>query len=123
MIKLNHKKLDVWKLSLELTTKIYELTKLFPASEMYGLISQLRRAAVSITSNIAEGAARSSKKERNRFYEMSRSSLVEVDTQLLIALKLNYVSEEDIHRLDEHVNHLFAKLSNLISKGRTSTAA
>ncbi len=123
MIKLNHKKLDVWKLSLELTTKIYELTKLFPASEMYGLTSQLRRAAVSITSNIAEGAARSSKKERNRFYEMSRSSLVEVDTQLLIALKLNYVSEEDIHRLDELVNHLFAKLSNLISKGRTSTAA
>ena len=123
MIKLNHKKLDVWKLSFDLTINIYELTQLFPASEMYGLTSQLRRAAVSITSNIAEGAARSSIKERYRFFEISRSSLVEVDTQLLIALNLNYVSEEDIQRLDELLNHLFAKLSNLISRGRTSKAS
>ena len=121
MIKLNHKKLDIWNLSLELTTNIYELSRLFPASEIYGLTSQLRRAAISISSNIAEGAARSSNKERCRFFEMSRSSLVEVDTQLEIALKLEYVSSEEMEQFDELLNHLFATLSNLIKRSRSSS--
>lgn len=122
MIKLNHKKLDVWKLSIELTTNIYKLTSTFPSFESYGLTSQLRRAAVSISSNIAEGAARTSKKERIRFFEMSRSSLVEVDTQLLIALKLKYVTFGEVEQLDELLNHLFAKLSNLIKQSRVKPA-
>ena len=118
MIKLNHKKLDVWKLSLELTVIIYKITSSFPSFEMYGLASQLRRAAVSISSNIAEGAARSLGKERVRFFELSRSSLVEVDTQLEIALKLKYVTIGEVEQLDEHLIHLFAKLSNLIKQSR-----
>lgn len=120
MIKLNHKKLDVWKLSIELTIAIYEISSSFPASELYGLTSQLRRAAVSISSNIAEGAARSSLKERRRFYEISRSSLVEVDTQLETALSLKYIQPDAIERLDEQLNHTFAMLSNLITKSRQS---
>lgn len=122
MIELNHKKLDVWKLSLELTAIIYKLTSTFPSFEMHGLASQLRRAAVSISSNIAEGAARSSEKERVRFFEISRSSLVEVDSQLEIAMKLEYVSSEEIEQLDELLNHLFAKLSNVIKKSKIANA-
>lgn len=118
MIKLNHKKLNVWKLSIELTVDIYEISSLFPTCELYGLTPQLRRAAISISSNIAEGAARSSTKERGRFFEIARSSLVEVDTQLEIALRLKYIQQDAIVHLDEKLNHTFAMLSNLITKSR-----
>ena len=114
MINLSHKKLDVWKASIKLTAIIYELTLLFPNHELYGLTSQLRRASVSIPSNIAEGAARKSAKERRRFYEIARSSLVEVDTQLEIADKLNYLSDNDLNKVENKLDHIFAMLSNLI---------
>ena len=87
MLNLNHKNLDVWRASINFTTVIYNLTNNFPKSEVYGLSSQLRRAAVSVSSNIAEGAARKSKIERIRFFEMARSSLVEIDTQLEISTR------------------------------------
>jgi four helix bundle protein len=116
MINLSHKKLDVWKSSLNLTAIIYELTLLFAKHELYGLTSQLRRASVSIPSNIPEGAARKSAKERRRFYEIARSSLVEVDTQLEIAEKLNYLSDNDLNKVDKKLDHIFAMLSNLIKK-------
>jgi len=122
MINLKHKKLDVWQKGIELTVAVYNITGLFPETELYGLSSQLRRAAVSITSNIAEGAARSSAKERSRFYEISRSSLVEVDTQLEIALKLKYIQQNDMKDLNELLNHTFALLSNMISMSRQPTA-
>ena len=93
---------------------IYKLTKDFPKTEIYGLVSQIRRAAVSIPSNIAEGSARSSAKERIRFYEISRSSLVEVDTQLEIAMRLNYCNKSNLKEISEQMNHLFASISNLI---------
>lgn len=80
MVKLKHKNCNVWKLSIEFTATIYERIKKFPKSERYGLISQLKRTAISAPSNIAEGAARSSAKKRRRFYEIARSSLVEIDT-------------------------------------------
>lgn len=82
MLNLNHKDLKVWEKSIELVTDIYALTDDFPSEEKFGLISQLRRASVSIPSNIAEGASRKSENERKRFYEIARSSLVEVDTQM-----------------------------------------
>jgi four helix bundle protein len=116
MINLKHKKLNVWKLSIELTAIIYDLTQDFPDTERFGLISQLRRASVSISSNLAEGASRSSVKERCRFYEIARSSLVEIDTQLEIALLLNYFTEVENSDLADKMNHLFAMLSNLIKK-------
>ncbi|HLR26761.1 MAG TPA: four helix bundle protein [Fodinibius sp.] len=115
MIELKHKKLNVWKVSMGLTANIYTVTNTFPKSELYGLTSQLRRASVSVPSNIAEGSARSSAKERRRFYEISRSSLVEIDTQIEIALRLGYISTSDIERMEEQINHTFAMLSNLIT--------
>ncbi len=116
MLNLNHKNLTVWKESIELITDIYQLTLSFPKEELYGLVSQLRRAAVSIVSNIAEGAARSTLKERKRFYEIARSSLVEIDTQLEIAYRLKYCDEKNLESLKNRMNHIFAMLSKMISK-------
>jgi|AntRauTorcE11898_2_1112593.scaffolds.fasta_scaffold33228_2 four helix bundle protein len=116
MIDLKHKKLDVWKIAIELTSEIYKLTSKFPANGKYGLVSQLRRAAVSISSNSAEGAARSSPKERRRFHEIARSFLVEIDTQLEISSNLKFTTDNQIPNLDDKKNHLFAILSNLIRK-------
>ena len=115
-MNLNHKRLEVWKESIELVKIIYTMTANFPKSELFGLTSQLRRAGVSIVSNIAEGCSRKSSVERKRFFEISRSSLVEIDTQLEISLNLNYLTNEDLDNLSELLNKLFAKLSNLISK-------
>jgi len=83
MLKLNHKKLEVWKASIELVTDIYRITNSFPISELYGLVNQVRRAAISVPSNISEGAARKSAAERRRFFEISRSSLSEIDTNVV----------------------------------------
>ncbi len=116
MLNLAHKKLDVWKKSLTLVSQVYKLTQSFPREEQFGLISQLRRASVSVISNIAEGFARSSEIETKRFLEISRSSLVEVDTQIEIALKLNYLNQKDIIDLIESSNHIFAMLTKLIKK-------
>jgi four helix bundle protein len=120
MINLKHKKLHVWQLNIELTAAIYQLTRGFPKTERYGLVSQMRRAAVSVSSNIAEGAARSSKKERHRFYEVARSSLVEIDTQLEISCILGFIPEKQNPDLKDKMNHLFAMLSNMDKKGQLS---
>lgn len=116
MLNLGHKNLNVWKLSLNLISEIYRLTKAYPKEELYGLTSQMRRAVVSVSSNIAEGASRRSYLERKRFYEISRSSLIELDTQLEISLKLNYISDGFINELGDLVNHVFAMLTKLIDK-------
>jgi four helix bundle protein len=116
MLKLSHKNLDVWRLSVNFVTSIYQLTENFPKSELYGIVSQIRRAAVSIASNIAEGASRISSKEKTRFYVVARSSLVEVDTQLEIAMRLEYCSDKNLKKISEQLNHLFAMLSNMIGK-------
>jgi four helix bundle protein len=114
MIKLNHKKLNVYKSSIDLVSEVYSLTKTFPPSENFGLVSQLRRASVSIPSNIAEGSARSSDAELKRFNQIARSSLVEIDTQIEIALKLGYLNEGDIEKLSDLSNQVFAMLSKMI---------
>ena len=116
MLKLNHKNLDVWKVSLLLIKDIYTLTESYPKSEIFGLTSQLRRASVSVNSNIAEGASRRTSAERKRFYEVSRSSLVEIDTQLEISILLNYVRETSLNEINNKTNELFAKITNLINK-------
>ncbi|MDX1618546.1 MAG: four helix bundle protein [Balneolaceae bacterium] len=113
MLNLNHKRLDTWKLSIDFIEMIYSITDKFPSSELFGLTSQLRRAAVSVSSNIAEGSSRSSSKDRKRFFEMARSSLVEIDTQFAIAVRLNFVDQDTLNSLDELLNKLFAMLTNL----------
>jgi len=114
MLDLSHKKMTVWVKSLELVKLIYELTDTFPKEEKYGMISQLRRASVSVASNISEGASRRTHKERTRFYEIARSSLVEVDTQIELSLKLNYLTKDDIMILNENANEVFAMLSAMV---------
>jgi four helix bundle protein len=116
MLNLAHKKLDLWGKSKTLVSEIYKLTNTFPSEEQFGLTPQLRRASVSIISNIAEGFARSSQLETKRFLDIVRSSLVEIDAQIEIALKLNYLNEKDIIELTENSNYIFAMLTKLIKK-------
>ncbi|TSA29060.1 MAG: four helix bundle protein [Ignavibacteriales bacterium] len=116
MLELNHKKLDVWNKSIELVTEIYRVTKFLPKEEIFGLSSQLRRASVSVISNIAEGSARKSSLERKRFYEISRSSLVEIDAQIEIAQRLSYINIEQIDKLNILINQIFAMMSKLIQR-------
>jgi len=97
-----HKKLDVWKLSMELSGSIYRLTAALPDGERFGLVSQMRRAAVSIPSNLAEGSARSSKHEFRNFISISRGSLSELDTQLDLAQQIGFItapSRAEVDRL------------------------
>jgi len=98
MLQLAHKKLDVYLIALKLLKEVYILTEKFPKEEKYVLVSQLRRAAISVCSNLAEGSARVSKTEKKRFYEVARSALVEVDTQLEISLSLNYFQKNAIEK-------------------------
>lgn len=116
MLKLSHKNLDVWKTSVAFVSEIYKLTENFPKTKLYGIVNQIRRASVSIPSNIAEGASRNSFKDRNRFYIIARSSLVELDTQLEISMHLKYCSEEQLIAISEKMNHIFAMLSKMIKK-------
>ena len=91
----SYRELIAWQKAMVLVTAIYKITKSFPRGELYGLVNQLRRAAVSVPSNIAEGQARYSSKEFHHFLSHARGSLVEIETQLLIAKELQYVSPTD----------------------------
>jgi four helix bundle protein len=110
-----HKDLKVWQKSLDYVTEIYQLTKSYPKDEIYGLANQLRRAAVLIPSNIAEGAARSTKKEFNQFLHISLGSLSELETQLLISENLGYLSKEDSLKKIEKLTEIRRILLGLIS--------
>jgi four helix bundle protein len=94
MLKLAHKNLEVYQIALNLVKEVYHVTEKFPKEEQFVLVSQLRRAVISVCSNLAEGSARYSKAEKKRFYEISRSSLVEVDTQFEISLILEYLQKK-----------------------------
>ena len=109
------KDLIVWQKSLDFVTEIYQLTKSYPKDEVYGLTNRLRRAAVSIPSNIAEGAARSTKKEFNQFLHISLGSLSELETQLLISENLEYLSKEDSLKKIEKLTEIRRILLGLIS--------
>jgi four helix bundle protein len=115
-----HKKLDVWKLSMELVKKVYEITASFPQYEVFGLTIQTRKAAVSIPSNIAEGAARQTSKEMINFLHISQGSLSELDTQLDISLELKYIKDKDRQDLDAIMVRIDKMLSGLISSKKGS---
>jgi four helix bundle protein len=93
----SHRDLEVWKLSIELVLKIYKELDNFPASELYSLSSQLKRSAISVPSNIAEGAARNSNAEFIRFLNITLGSLAELETQIIIAEKLQYMNSKSIY--------------------------
>ena len=89
-----HKNLNVWKQAVELSLLIYQVTEKFPLEERYSITNQMRRATTSIATNVAEGAARNSKREFARFLHMAQGSLSELDTQLEIVKRLGYLREE-----------------------------
>lgn len=95
-----HRDLDAWKKSIDFVVKIYKITENFPKEEIYGITSQIRRAAVSISSNIAEGAGRNSDKEFMHFLSISIGSLAEVDTQLIICRELKFISVKTYEELE-----------------------
>ena len=109
-----HKDLEVYKLSIDFVTQLYTSTALFPKEELFGLVSQMRRAAVSIPSNIAEGAARKGNKEFIQFLYIALGSKAELETQLLIAYNLNFLNESNFQQLSGKAEEIGRMLSGLI---------
>lgn len=109
-----HKDLEVWKESIDFITELYKITNDFPKTEMYGLTSQIRRAAISVPSNISEGFARKGNKEKIRFMYISLGSNSEVETQLIIARNLGYLNQEYFETLETKNRILGKRLLNLI---------
>lgn len=108
-----HHELVAWQVSVELVKDLYELTETFPANETYGLVSQIRRASVSVPSNIAEGAARHTRKEFLHFLAVARGSLSEIDTQLVISKQLGFVRDDK--NVQEKLDRVFGLLGGLMS--------
>ncbi|MBU3820644.1 four helix bundle protein [Flavobacteriaceae bacterium XHP0103] len=112
----SHKDLNVWQESMGLVEKIYQLTNTFPSNELFGLVSQMRRSAISIPSNIAEGAGRKGNKEVTRFLYIAIGSLSELETQFEISRRLNYtVNEKEISEMIVYIRRMLSKLIKSIS--------
>lgn len=110
----NHKDLEVWKKSIEFVKDIYEKTKSFPKEESFGITNQIRRAAVSIPSNIAEGAARNHKGEFKQFLYIALGSLSELETQLIITREIKFLEENQFKSLNEKLEIIRKLLIGLI---------
>jgi four helix bundle protein len=109
-----HKSLKAWQLGMDIALEVYRATDLFPTDEKFGLTSQMRRCGVSIPSNIAEGAARNSKKEFINFLYISSGSLSELDTQLELAKRLEFMNDATWNQINEKLNEEDKILSGLI---------
>ena len=118
-LDVKHTKLEVFCASEKFVLECYKITKSFPPDERFAMTSQIRRAALSVHLNIAEGSFRKSQSERCRFYEISRGSLIEVDTALDIAVALDYVNFQTLEFLGGHLIQTFKLLSGLISNTAT----
>ena len=115
----SHKELKVWQKGIELVKSIYEITQLFPPNEQFGLISQMRRAAVSIPSNIAEGCGRNSDKELIHFLYIALGSASELETQIIISQELNFLGKENSEQLQSLILEIIKMISSLIKTIRT----
>jgi len=111
-------KLEVWKLSKAFPVKVYKSSENFPNEEKFGLVSQLRRAAVSVASNLAEGASRKSKKDQAHFSQLAYSSLMEVLCQLEIARDISYITEDEFQNLRDEASKI-AYMINSLRKSQT----
>ena len=110
-----HKDLKVWQQSKDFVSEIFRLTATFPKEEMYSLTAQIKRSAISIPSNIAEGSARESNKEYIRFLYIALGSLAELDTQLQIANDLKFIKSDEYKKVSVKLNEIGKMLSGLIS--------
>jgi four helix bundle protein len=115
MTVLTHKDLEVWKKSMDLVVTVYGLTKQFPKEEVYSLTNQIRRAAVSIPSNIAEGRGKRSTRDFIRFINIAYGSAAELETQLLISERLGYVTSEQLQPIFEEINRVNRMLNGMHS--------
>jgi four helix bundle protein len=106
-------KLDVWQKAVEYADKVYEITRNFPAEERFGLTSQMRQAAVSVSANIAEGSSRSSIVDFKRFIEIAYGSLLETVSELKVAQRQRFVNAQDYEKLYDEAEHLARMLSGL----------
>ncbi|MDD3089231.1 MAG: four helix bundle protein [Candidatus Omnitrophica bacterium] len=112
----DYKDLDIWKKGVEIADKVYDITEKFPNKEMYGISVQLRRSAVSISSNVAEGFARQYAKEYKQFLFIALGSCAELETQLIISEKRKYLSGEELIALRGEIDHESKMLMSLIKK-------
>ena len=115
----DYRKLLVWTESIEMAAEIYKITKSYPSEEKFGLISQMRRAAVSVSSNIAEGAGRNTKGENRQFVGIAIGSCVELQSQLYLSVKLDFLKSEDAKPLlnrSEHIKNMLKKLRRTLTK-------
>ena len=115
----NYKELKLWQKSVDLAVKIYKTTTSFPKEEMYGLTSQIKRSAVSVPSNIAEGAGRNSKKDFNNFLGISTGSSCELDTQLIIATRVGFLDDASLQFLQNEITEI-QKMNWALRKSLTS---
>src|SRR5262245_49646390 len=113
-LQLNHQRLQVFLAPKEFVVECYRLSNSLPAQEKYGMITQIRRAALSAHLNIAEGCSRKSETERKRYYEIARGSLIEIDAALDIASALNYLKKIDLSKLGDKMIRCFKLLTGLL---------
>ncbi len=112
----NFQKLEVWQVSMDLTTEIYHSTSKFPQNEVYGLISQMRRSSTSIPSNIAEGSGRRTNKEFVHFLSIANGSSYELQTQIRLSKNIGYISEKSMDGLLEKLNSVQKMIYTLMKK-------
>jgi len=110
----NFRDLDIWKLGVEIVENIYKVSKDFPKDELYGLTSQMRRSAVSISLNVAEGFARKHNREYKQFLYVALGSCAELETQIEIAFRLKYLDKAELEALLEKINHVTRMIMNLV---------
>lgn len=115
------KDLDIWKKSREFCSKIYNVTTSFPDVEKFGLVNQLQRVFVSVPSNIAEGSSRHSNKDFSRFLELAIGSCYEIETQLLIASDLKFISEKELNNMSQELNEIIKMISKFKSTLKQNT--
>lgn len=118
----SYKELIVWQKAIKLVKEIFILTDKFPRSELYGLISQMRRAAVAIPSNIAEGYGRKSSKEYAQFYSISYGSALELETQIIISKELSFTPTQNFGKVDLLLEEVSRMLNSMISRMRELNA-
>lgn len=119
MNRYSYKNLNVYQDAKKFVVDIYKLLKLFPSEEKFALCDQIRRAAISVTSNIAEGVSRSSSKEKIYFLEIAYASMMEVDSQLDISVELQYINTKQYELINKQVNNIGRQLSVLRNKYKT----
>lgn len=110
------KQLKIWQKGIEIVKDIYTLTKQFPKEELYGIPSQMRRSAISMPSNIAEGFKRYHSKEYSQFLHIVLGSAAELETQLIIAKELGFINEEKLNDISEKLDHISKMISSLLNK-------